>query len=156
MRLAAQVLIAIRPLQGYPCIKDRVWVPRHPRGWARPSGLGGNLGRQPVIGVHWDRGALSWEDMSGAPFPRPCTPWLSCSIDPPLLTLPHTTFLGFRVYKGFVLLMTRLWFRPGRSRWLDWPGIPGMCGSRKSDFAAWGSLALKVLLLALARDSFDV
>ena len=44
MRLAAQVLIAIRPLQGYPCTKDRAWVLRHPRGWARPSGLGGNLG----------------------------------------------------------------------------------------------------------------
>ena len=50
--------------------------------------------------MHWDRGALSQKDMSGAPFPRPCTPWLSCSVVPPLLTLPHTTFLGFRVYKG--------------------------------------------------------
>ena len=38
------VLIAIRPLQGYLCTKDREWVLRHPRGWARPSGLGGNLG----------------------------------------------------------------------------------------------------------------
>ena len=30
--------------RGYPCTEDREWVLRHPRGWARPSGLGGNLG----------------------------------------------------------------------------------------------------------------